>query len=367
MHFRHFGRRYLICFTSPFLVLLLAYAAYNYSTIKRFTIISSERLEQKHKEKFKPKSGFTQYEESVLKQAVSTFPRYHPFYLSHNSWSLDSLHYAYRISRWGNTMYIDSQDLNVKLKIWYEYDEILNVDSLIMENKNQQPEFITFRNWYLQNRAVFVKIWNNYFIHYNRHHRPSRIKRLLSSFVSYNKSVARADHLFYYSELKHRFNDFFIEDVYKQPHIIEDRPIELMEYTMREFYGVRKSWDDYEKSYAMMTSDPVFKLYDIVNIKVIRKLVRTPLWIYVFWIIFILVSARLMIDLKKNPVDFFLLFIVASINIGSCLVFTFFSLPSSRYCLTTEFTFFLLPALSLALIDFKSLARKIGFQKTRNS
>jgi hypothetical protein len=114
---------------------------------------------------------------------------------------------------------------------------------------------------------------------------------------------------------------------------------DLLRYAWCEHY---QQIDDigFEKRYAALTDNVPFKIYDIYNENISKKLIRTPFILILTFIAFV----SYIIWFFRRKVDTKIVFLIFAgiLLIGSAFTFTFFGNPLPRYSFDTEFIYFLI-------------------------
>lgn len=309
---------------------LLVYAGYNYMTFKQFTVISPGILDaEAQKQRI-----FSKQEQDFFYKIGAHLPAWHPITWIHHSNDLDSLQSAYLTCRWGTYLEKDSSSSALLLRVLFEMDQTVNIDSLLAANTAFSPEE---RNWYAQNKDSITDFPINFY--------PRSGSRKLKIYVlNYLLNIKRNAPLFYYSEIKWRYENFYITRAWaKRYDLTNPKVSEDIARVLREMYDPPlRNMKQFEAEYAQMKDDFFFKLYDIANSGFIRPFARSVLWLYLYIFITLAAAIAFLLNFRNGNLAFLL--VLSLFHLGSCLLYSIWGDPISRYSYATEMVPYLLLA-----------------------
>lgn len=310
---------------------LLLYAGYNYRTINQFTIIASGILEADAQ---KQKTVTTQQQDFFYKIG-SELPEWHPINWIHHSKNLDTLHSAYLTCRWGTFLEPDSDRQALNLRVLFEMNETVNVDSIVLKNSRFTSEE---RNWYAVNKDSLTGYIINFY--------PREWKRMKVYALNYFLNIKRNSPLFYYSEIEWRYVNFYVTRAWAKRYDLSNPKVAgKISFVMRELYSPeRRDIAQYNVQSELMKENFFFKLYDLLNLKLIRPIARNILWVYIYLFLTAVVVVSFLLNYRNANLMFLLA--LSLFHLGSCLLHAIWGDPLNRYSHATEFIPYLLVAFS---------------------
>lgn len=310
---------------------LLIFAAYNYATFNQFTVIAAGLVD----EGAQKQRTFSDTEQQFFYKIGAELPAWHPIYWIHHSDHLDSLHAAYLTCRWGTLLEKDSFRQDLRLRVLFEMDQTINVDSLLRAKNIFTEEE---KNWYARNKDSLTGFPINFY--------PREGKRLKTYVANYLLNIRRNAPLFYYSEIKWRYSNFYVTRAWAKRYNLSDPKVGgKIAFVLRELYDPPlRTMAQYDAQYAVMQQDLVFKFYDVLNMRIIRPLTRGIFWLYAYFALSI--AAFVLFLLHPNKVHLVFLLALSLFHAGSCLLYSIWGDPLDRYSHATEFIPYLLLAFS---------------------
>ncbi|MFO7868555.1 MAG: hypothetical protein R6U95_04555 [Bacteroidales bacterium] len=301
---------------------LLILSSYNFffSEGNKFNFLTYERLEKKAYRDFMKIDNSSQ-EKSYIKKIYKSLPDTSDIWKYYFSWNANE---------------ITTSTINTRGGI---YASMINTDTITICNNGDggYTQCLQVYNQWKNNISSkkLVEIINN-----NPKYDDLFVRKKLRSLYAFHGNIWLNYDQGYYSMVPAAYKTSQKNiNYFTRKQAQSEKEDAFLQYAWKEHY---KHTDTvgFEKRYASLINYVPFKIYDVYNEYIAKKLIRTPFTL-ILTLCALCVYLVLFIRKKYTATHIFLLY-TGIILLGSSLTFTLFSNPLPRYSFNTEFCYYLL-------------------------